>query len=260
MKVLAPVLVLASAVSGAEVTCKLTIDNHVTSVHYNDIALENTGRVKYKGAANWLDAKIYTFTEVAGAHLDVIGREDGGQGTCLGTECSGFAMECQDTNGGAWNKFASRIDGTCAISLVDDSKPRSEWQTYKPAETSSLFSLRDSFGTGHTEIWGEHAKHNNNILFSCAPQHVRDAAAAATATAAAEEAAQKKVIEDAAKAVDAIHAAAAVRAEDERANPCAAKFCGTWGCAQWCKCFNVEDQDVYPKYDCLDDGDSCSCN
>lgn len=222
MKVLAPVLVLASAVSGAEVTCKLTIDNHVTSVHYNDIALENTGRVEYKGAANWLDAKIYTFTEVAGAHLDVIGREDGGQGTCLGTECSGFAMECQDTNGGAWNKFASRIDGTCAISLVDDSKPRSQWQTYTPAETSSGFSLRDSFGTGHTEIWGEHAKHNNNILFSCAP--------------------------------------AAVRAEDERANPCAAKFCSTWDCTQWCKCFNDEDQDVYPKYDCLDDGDSCSCN
>lgn len=168
MKLLLSLTTAAVATAApAQVTCKLTVDNHIDTVKYNNVVLTATNGDASRG---WNVAKHYTFTEAPGARLDVVGREDGHGGTCLGTQCSGFAMECQDSAGGAWDKFASTTDGSCKVSLVSDGTK------YVPAVTTSGFSLRDSFGTGHTEIWAQGAAHNEWILFSCAPMTAAEAA------------------------------------------------------------------------------------
>lgn len=154
---MAPPLVATAA--PAQVTCKLTVDNYVGTVKYNNVVLTATSG----DPNNWGSTKIYTFTTVSGARLDVQGREDGHGTTCQGTQCSGFAMECQDLDGGAWDKFASTTDGSCEVSKVSDGTP------YTPAVTASGFSLTDTFGTGHEKIWGAGAEHNDWILFSCKP-------------------------------------------------------------------------------------------
>ena len=157
---MAPPLTTVATAAPAFVTCKLTVDNHLDTVKYNDVVLTPTNGDASRG---WDITKIYSFTTVPGARLDVVGREDGHGGTCLGTQCSGFAMECQDLDGGAWDKFASTTDGSCKISKVSDGT------AYVPAVTGSGFSLKDSFGTGHEKIWGAGAQHNEWILFSCKP-------------------------------------------------------------------------------------------
>jgi len=181
MKLLLSLTTAAVATAApAQVTCKLTVDNHIDTVKYNNVVLTATNG---DASRYWTVAKHYTFTEAPGARLDVVGREDGHGGTCLGTQCSGFAMECQDSAGGAWDKFASTTDGSCKVSLVSDGTK------YVPAVTTSGFSLTDSFGTGHTEIWGAGARHNEWMLFSCKPmtatekmvQQREDAAVAAAA-------------------------------------------------------------------------------
>ena len=170
MKLLLSLTTAAVATAApAQVTCKLTVDDHIDTVKYNNVVLTATNGDASRG---WTVANHYTFTEAPGARLDVVGREDGHGGTCLGTQCSGFAMECQDSAGGAWDKFASTTDGSCQLSKVSDGTK------YVPAVTTSGFSLRDSFGTGHTEIWAQGAAHNEWILFSCAPMTANEVAAA----------------------------------------------------------------------------------
>ena len=154
----------------AQVTCKLTVDNYVGTVKYNNVVLTATSG----DPNNWGSTKIYTFTEVSGARLDVQGRESGHGTTCQGTQCSGFAMECQELGGGAWDKFASTTDGSCKVSKVSDGTQ------YAPALTASSFSLTDSFGTGHEKIWGAGAAHNEWVLFSCKPASVGSKASSQT--------------------------------------------------------------------------------
>ena len=41
---------------------------------------------------------------------------------------------------------------------------------------------------------------------------------------------------------------------------CDGKFCSSWNCAQWCKCFDPALNSVYASFNCVDDGeDTCTC-
>jgi len=163
----------------AKVTCIMTIDNYIESVTYDGKTLVSAQTVQgHYTSTSWTVARSYEFDVVDGAYLDVVGREDGHRGTCIGTVCSGFAMECQDIDGGAWDKFGTAADdkngeNTCTASL------KSSGVAYpKMSLTSSAFYLKGGFGSGYTheKIWPAGAKHNDLILFHCAPNAIAKAA------------------------------------------------------------------------------------
>ena len=165
----------------AKVTCIMTIDNYIESVTYDGKTLVSAQTVQgHYTSTSWEVARSYEFDVVDGAYLDVVGREDGHGKTCVGTTCSGFAMECQDTDGGAWDKFGTAADvngeNTCTASL------KSSGVAYpKMSVTTSGFYLKGggflaSEGYTHEKIWPADAKHNEPILFHCAPNAIAKAA------------------------------------------------------------------------------------
>ena len=162
---------------------------------YNNVALVQEGGNK-PWRHGWTHTYVFKFDEVVGARLEVdveevrptphhrlpyIPRMMGGHATlylmltlspllppsqasdCEGTQCSGFAMECIDPNGGAWDKFGSSTEG-CKDGNGDDT-----------CTTSSGFRLRDTYDNGHEKIWKctDNRDSNNQrtrkATISCAP-------------------------------------------------------------------------------------------
>ena len=165
-----------SSTKSAHVKCMMTIDNYIESVKYNGVTLTSPQSGSWHAKTDgWDVTRTYEFDTVDGAYLDVVGREDGHGGTCLGTQCSGFAMECQDPDGGAWDKFGTAADdsvtgeNTCHATLIS-----SGYAYPKMSTTSSGFYLKHGGFSGqgytHQKIWPQDAKHNEPILFRCAPK------------------------------------------------------------------------------------------
>ena len=86
------------------VTCRLTIDNVVSSVSYDGIPLtSSTGVLGW-----WNQVKTYTFASTPNGRLVVSGHDaySGSTISSSGVHRAGFAMECM-ASGGPWEHFSS---------------------------------------------------------------------------------------------------------------------------------------------------------
>ena len=148
--------VAPTAASAGPVTCKMTVDNTLLSVFYNNVDVTPT----LKGnAKNWQAPKTFSFTPVAGAVLAISGSE---AGNCNGCQCSGLVLDCTARNGSGWDGLTSGhswmtqgYDNSASYptgwqaNAFDDSK----WGA--PCTSSSRFSLG---GSSEKKIWPTNGK------------------------------------------------------------------------------------------------------
>jgi len=257
-------------------------------VKYNSVALVPEGG-PFRGG--WTHTYVFKFDEVVGARLEVdveevrptphhrlpyIPRMMGGHATlylmltlspllppsqasdCEGTQCSGFAMECIDPNGGAWDKFGSSKEG-CKDGNGDDT-----------CTTRSGFRLRDTYDNGHEKIWKciDNLDSNNQrtrkATISCAPPTLSPTASP-TASPTLSPTASPTLSPTATPTANVYSAAAqaqiTVSLEDQ--SECNPTNCLEWNCEKWCECFNLdfETANYYTDMGCgQDDGiDECNC-
>ena len=89
------------------VNCKMTLDNEVKQILYNDIPLNVYGDLK-----NWGRTKTFSYVKKAGAELKIIGEntQHNWHGPRMGCSWAGLLLECDDgltSNVNNWKAFGS---------------------------------------------------------------------------------------------------------------------------------------------------------
>jgi hypothetical protein len=120
-----------------EVTCRMTIDNRVTSIRYNGEDIE----IQSGNMGMWGQAKIFSYTPVNNGVLEIIGYESS---VCDGCQCSGLLLECDDG-------FVSSPRSFECMS----SDEGNDWLVLNepPCTSTSAFSMSQEFDRRMTKIW-----------------------------------------------------------------------------------------------------------
>lgn len=136
--------------TGDTVTCKLTIDNHLTSVRYDGVYLRISGN-----RHNWGVVKTITFKDKGpGFFLNIMGHES--NNSQRGCRVSGLGLKCTVAKNtkSKWHNFVSDTKHwTAAGARSWIYRPRSFSPFYfrRPCVSRSGFSLKGQ--TGYTKIW-----------------------------------------------------------------------------------------------------------